>query len=189
MTKAIFMISVAIAAATVPAAAQDWTAEIYGGAVLERSEVYNSVTFDLNSGTALGIGVYSNRIVSWAELGLDVMRTDAGYIGFLSSVESVSLMVNARFPFEVGPGATAYVGAGLGAIKVTYDGSTEFPAFTGSDTVAGGQLSLGGRFDVGPSTRVFGELKHQVAFGDAEIQGIQQSYKSTNVVIGLSLSF
>lgn len=175
--------------AAVPAAAQNWTAEVYGGAVLERSEDYGALAFDLDSGTALGFGIYERNLVPNVELGIDVMSTDARYTGFNSGVESLSLMLNARLPFQISTGTDAYIGAGLGAIRVTYDGSTDFPAFTGSETKAGMQVSLGVRYTFAATTGVFAELKHQFAFEDATIVGFDQSYSSTSAIVGLRFSF
>ncbi len=172
-----------------PAVAQNWTAEIYGGTVFERTETYNGGDFDLGSGTTLGFGIYERNLVPGVELGLDVMSTDAGYTGFLSGVESLSLMLNARLPFNIAPGMTGFVGAGLGAIRVTYDGSTQFPASTGDDTVAGAQFGIGVRYNFAAATGVFAELKHQLALDDAIIVGNEQSFSATSAVVGLRFSF
>ncbi len=189
MFKATVALSFLVAAAlAAPAAAQNWTAEIYGGGVFSRNEDYGGVSFALDSGTAVGVGIYERNLVPGVELGLDLMATQAGYTGFLSGVESLSLMLNARVPFTITPTTTGYVGAGLGAIRVTYDGSTQFPAFTGDDTVAGGQIGLGVRYNFAAFTG-FAELKHQVAFDDALIQGVTQSYASTSAVVGLRFAF
>lgn len=177
-----------LALGPVAVSAQDWTGEVYGGAVFERTEDYGGIPFDLGQGTALGFGVYERNLVPDIELGLDVMYTEAGYTGFLTGVESLSLMLNARLPFEITPTMTGYVGAGIGAIRVTYDGSTQFPAFTGDDTVAGAQLGLGVRYDLA-ATSIFAELKHQFAFDDATIAGVDQSYATTSAIIGLRFAF
>lgn len=182
-------VALVLGASVSSATAQDWAAEVYGGHVFDRSEVYNTVDFDLGSGSALGFGIYGQNLIPGVELGVDVMRTDAGYTGFLSGVESLSVMMNARLPFQIAPGTTAYVSAGLGAIRVTYDGSTQFPAFTGDDNVAGAQVGIGVRYSLASTFGVFAEVKHQVALDDATIVGLDQSYSSTSAVIGLRVGF
>ena len=189
MFKATVALSFFFAAAlSVPAAAQNWTAEIYGGGVFDRNEEYGGVSMPLDSGTAFGVGIYERNLVPGIELGLDLMGTQADYTGTDTGVESLSLMLNARWPFAISPGTTGYVGAGLGAIRVTYDGGTTAPAATGDDTVAGGQLGIGVRYNLAAFT-AFAELKHQFAFDDATIVGVTQSYASTSAVVGIRFAF
>lgn len=172
---------------SLPASAQNY-GEIYGGGVFDRSENYGGTSFDLDSGTAFGFGVYSTAIVPGTEVGLDFMRTDSDYTGFATSLESVSAMLVARWSTQLAPGTTGYVGAGLGAINVEYDGGASFPAFSGDDTVGGGQISLGIRYAVGAG-QIFTELKHQEAFDDASIQGVDVGYSSTSLIAGFRFSF
>lgn len=178
--------------------AQSWTAEVYGGVVLERSEDYSQspgspTAFDLDSGTALGLGLYTDAWVPGFELGLDLMSTRAGYTGFATGVNTLSLMAVARVPFQLGSTVEGYVGAGLGAIRVEYDGADQFPTFTGNETVAGGQVSLGVRYGLSAQTGFFAEIKHQAAFDDADFVApaarVTQSYGATSVVVGLSFDF
>lgn len=189
MFKATVLLSFLSAAAlAAPAAAQNWTGEIYGGGVFSRDEDYGGVSQPLDSGTAFGLGIYERNLVPGIELGLDLMGTQADYTGTDTAVESLSLMLNARWPFPLSPSTTGYVGAGLGAIRVTYDGGTSNPAGTGDDTVAGAQLGLGVRYNFAAFTG-FAELKHQFAFDDATIQGVTQSYASTSAVVGVRFAF
>jgi opacity protein-like surface antigen len=170
------------------AAAQGLSAELYGGVTPERSEHYDGTSLDLNSGTALGFGVYTDRFLGRTELGFDVMHSDAGYSGLTSGVESLSVMAVARVGFTLGSTIDGYFGAGLGAINVKYDdGNT--PALTGDETVPGGQVTLGVRYDVTPRAGVFAELKYQRAFDDANAAGFTQSYGSTSAIVGLRLGF
>ena len=97
-------------------------------------------------------------------------------------------MLVARWSGALAPGTTGYVGAGLGAIRVTYDVGASFPAFSGDDTVAGGQISLGLRYAVGAG-QIFTELKHQEAFDDASIRGVDVGYSSTSVIAGFRFAF
>lgn len=179
---------VGAATLAVPAAAQNWTAEIYGGGVFDRNEDYGGVSMPLDAGTAFGLGIYERNMVPGVELGLDLMGTRADYSGTDTGVDSLSLMLNARWPFPIAAGTTGYVGAGLGAIRVSYDGGTTNPAGNGDDTVAGGQIGIGVRYSLAAFT-AFAELKHQFAFDDATIQGVTQSYASTSAIVGVRFAF
>lgn len=180
--------SAAFLALTLPASAQNY-GEIYGGGVFERSENYGTGDFDLDTGTAVGFGVYASGILGpGIEIGLDVMHTESDYIGFNTSLESNSALLVARWSTPLSAGTSFYTGAGLGAIRVRYDGSTSFPAFTGDDTVSGGQLSIGLRYAVGPG-QIFTELKHQETFDDASIQGVDVGYSSSSLLAGYRFSF
>jgi hypothetical protein len=172
----------AAAALTAPTAAQAWTAEVYGGAVFDRNEDYGGVSMSLDSGTAFGAGIYQG--FPGFELGVDIMHTQADYSGTDMGVKSLSAMLNGRVPiWSSGTGTTVYAGAGIGAIRVKFDGGTTLPAGTGSDTVAGAQLGLGVRYNLAAFT-AFSELKYQFAFDDATIQGVNQSYATTSLVVG-----
>jgi opacity protein-like surface antigen len=186
--KTVILSFLTAAALAAPAAAQNWTAEIYGGGVFSRNEDYGGVSTPLDAGTAFGVGIYERNLVPGVELGLDLMGTQADYTGTDTGVESLSLMLNARWPFPISAGTTGYVGAGLGAIRVTYDGGTTNPAGNGDDTVAGGQIGLGVRYNLAAFT-AFAELKHQFAFDDALIQGVTQSYASTSALVGVRFAF
>jgi opacity protein-like surface antigen len=149
-----------------PTVAQDWRGEIYGGAALAGDAFYRDTVYDLDQGTAFGVGAYRDFGV-W-ELGADLMRTDRTYTGFANDLESLSLMLNGRYTFPIGPYTVGYVGAGLGAIRVTYDGTGVDAPFSGSDVVPGAQLSLGARY-VLSSGIFFSEIKYQKALEDASI--------------------
>jgi opacity protein-like surface antigen len=173
------------------ASAQDWRAEIYGGITAEGSEDWYSFgSFDVDQGSALGIGVYKD-MGTW-EVGVDVMATNRTYTGFQNDVESLSLMANGRYGFALGGTVDGYVGLGLGAIRVTYNGVGGDAAYNGSDVVPGAQLSLGARFGLG-SGAVLTELRHQTALDDAEPDSGQpsplQTYSTTSVLVGYSFSF
>ncbi|EEW26312.1 outer membrane beta-barrel protein [Rhodobacter ferrooxidans] len=177
-----------LAASTGIAAAQNWSAEIYGGVSLQDKLKYGIMSFDTDQGTTLGFGVYNTGWVQGLALGLDVMYTNVGYIGYPTSVDSTSLMLNARYAFPLGGATEAYVGAGLGAINVHYDGASAYPAFTGSDVVAGGQLELGMRYKMAAGN-LFAAVKYQAAFEDARIKRETQEFHNTSVIVGYAFNF
>lgn len=185
MRKTSFVLSLLSAAALAsPVVAQNWAAEIYGGGVFDRNEDFGGVSGGLDAGTAYGAGIYNDGLMKGAELGFDLMHSEAEYDATGADLESLSLMLNARMPWEIAPNTTAYVGAGLGAINVDYDDGL----VSGDDTVAGGQIGLGLRYNFSAFT-AFGELKHQMAFEDANIGGTDQSFEATSAVVGLRFAF
>ncbi|ASM72495.1 MULTISPECIES: outer membrane beta-barrel protein [Roseobacteraceae] len=174
----------AVCLAGTGANAQNISYEIYGGVALEDSSGlnYGGTNFAMDHGSTFGVGAYLDPIRGF-EFGLDIMVTDRRYDGFVSGVETASLMVNARYPFAISSTIEGYVGLGLGVVDVKYDGNTAFPAFSGSDAVAGGQISLGASYAL-PRGQIFTELKYQEAFKDATIVGADVGYNSTSFLVG-----
>lgn len=181
MSRTTFLAVLSAGALAAPALAQDWSAEVYGGGVFDRSEDLGGTSFRLGSGSAYGMGIYNRSFLTGTELGLDIMRSEADYDGSGAALDATSFMLNARMPFAIGDGTTAYVGAGLGAINVDLSGA-------GDETVPGGQIGLGIRYDF-PAFSAFGEIKHQMTFEDADVGGLDQSYEATSAVVGLRFAF
>lgn len=175
------------------AMAQDWRAEIYGGVALAGDSFIFVSTFDVDRGQAYGFGVY--RDVGAFDLGVDVMYSSRTYTGFENDIESLSLMLAGRYGFVSQGNFNAYLGLGLGAIQVRYAGTGSDLPFSGNGMVAGAQLSLGARYDLGTGA-IFSEIKYQDAFNNASIDPIDvaepdypMGYDSTSVVVGYSFSF
>lgn len=169
--------------------AGELTYEFYGGAGISPSSNYDGINFDLDSGFTYGSAVYKKEIAKSVDLGLDMMVTNQGYADYATSVESTSLMLNARYNFPIGTKMGGFVGLGLGVVNVTYNGQNQFPAFTGSKAVAGGQIEFGLGQKISDNKTIFAMLKHQVAFEAPEIVAATQELKSTNLLIGLQVSF
>jgi hypothetical protein len=189
MTFKPLLVSAALLAG--PLHAQDWNAEIYGGLVAKSTEEWYSFgDFDMDQGRALGFGVY--REMGAFEVGVDVMATNRTYTGFNNDVNSLSVMANGRYAFPLGGTTEGYVGLGLGAIRVAYDGTGPDAAYSGSDIVPGAQVSLGARFPVGTGA-IFTELKHQAALSDPKpdsgMPSPLQTYSTTSVLVGYSFKF
>lgn len=172
------------------AAAFDWSAEVYGGLALERSETFDSiVTIDvnLNQGTVLGFGVYAEGVVPGLNLGADVMWTRAAFSGSggLASIETLSLMAVLRKGFRIGQTVEGYVSGGAGVLRATY---IELGGGI-SDTVFGAQVALGLQQSLGANTKIFGEIKYQAALKDPTYGTYSQSNVSTNILMGLQFGF
>ena len=171
-----------------PATAQDFSAEVFGGIRFDDTLQYNALSFATDSGTIFGVrGLY--HATPNLAFGLELNATEAEYTGFDSSVNARSVLVLARYSVPVSNTVDVYGTLGLGSMRVEYDGGTGFPAFTGTDTVAGGQVSLGVAVDVAPNIGLFGELIHQTAFDDAIIAGQRVEYESTNLAVGVRFRF
>ena len=182
MKRSILALAALICAGT--ASAQDLSYEVYAGIAAEDTDGlrYGTLIFPMDQGLAFGGGIYMDDLAGF-EVGLDLMATNRRYADFDSGVESLSLMVNGRYPFELGPQVSAYAGAGLGIINVHYDGDEAFADFTGSKATAGGQIMLGLRYGLGAG-QAFAEVKYQAAFDNVEIENSDVEYNSTSVFVG-----
>jgi Outer membrane protein beta-barrel domain len=161
--------------------------ELYGAASFPNTLTWTGDAYDTEAGFGIGAGIY--RRIGWYEYGADLMSSRRDYSCCDSDVTATSLMLVGRRHFLISDNLDGYVGLGLGAIRVNYDGSA-IGEGQGSDTVKGGQISLGAMIPVGQSW-VFGEVKYQSTFDDASILGgaVEQSYDSTFAVIGYKLVF
>lgn len=163
--------------------------EVYGGASFGGQDLNygpasgnNPQTMD--AGLVGGIGQYWAGPPNWS-FGADIMYTQQDYSTWgPATLSTVSAMAVARFTFPPSGGVTPYVGAGLGAINVTYDepGAT---FLNGNDMVSGGQVEFGARVQL-PSFELFGALKYQEAFNPAIIEGEYVEYNSLSLITGIS---
>lgn len=176
------------ALAAAPAAQADIVdfAQVSAGVSMAPDLEYNAVPFamenGINVGGEVGWGVYPNVTV-----GLDLFFTSQDYTGYLSSLESFSVMVNGTYICDYFTSVRPYVGVGAGLINVSYDGDTQFPAFSGSDMVFGYQGSVGLLIPISTNLDVNVGYRYQGG-GDATIQGIDVEYQSHNASIGLRIS-
>ena len=167
------------------ASAQNFTYEIYGGAALKGTsglQYARCCDLPMDEGRALGVGAYTD--LAGFEVGADFMTTDRRYEGWETGVESTSLMLNGRYPFQITNGVIGYAGLGLGVIKVEYDGNGN--AKSGYYNDAGKQISLGARLPLG-ANEVFTEVKYQTVFKDKKINAMEQKtqeYNSFSLVFG-----
>lgn len=180
----------AMAMTATAAAAQDWTVDLYGGGVLERSEEFNpGISEDLDSGTAFGATLYYSGLLDGVLIGVDVMRTSAELTEFANDfAETTSLMVVARYDIPVADNVAVYGSAGVGMIRsgLDEDGDKNF------DNVAGGQVAAGLRYGVNGAFTAFGEIKYQTSFDEASLPDTSVdtlSYGATNILIGSSFGF
>lgn len=163
--------------------------EVYGGASLGGQDLNygpasgnNPQTMD--AGLVAGAGHYWAGPPNWS-FGADIMYTQQDYSTWgPATLSTVSAMAAARYAFSPVSGVTPYVGAGLGAINVTYEepGAT---FLNGSDTVTGGQIEFGARAQLS-GFALFGALKYQDAFDPAVIEGEYVEYNSLSLITGIT---
>jgi len=173
------------------ASAQNFTYEIYGGRALKDTSGlgYGKVPgknglnrYPMAEGRALGVGAYTD--LAGFEVGADFMTTDRRYACCATGVESTSLMLKGRYPFQITNGVTGYAGLGLGVIEVGYDGNGNGNSGYYNDW--GRQISLGVRLAEG-ANELFAEIKYQTVFKDKRIKDYIQEYESFSFVIGFRL--
>lgn len=166
------------------ASAQNFTYEIYGGYALKDTALQHGLMdYPMDEGHALGVGAYTD--LAGLEVGADFMITDRRFSTWETGVESTSLMLNGRYPFQIANGVIGYAGLGLGVIKVEYDNNDS--GKYGYYNTPGGQISLGVRLPLG-ANEVFTEIKYQTVFKDKKINAIDeemtQEYNSFSLVFG-----
>ena len=172
----------------IPAVAQDFSAEIFGGVRFEDNLDYGNIAYDTDNGTIFGLrGLY--HATPNLSYGLELNATTANYTGFPSEVNAQSAMAIARYSTPVSQDVDIYGTLGLGAVRVEYDGATIAPSFSGKETVAGGQLTLGAAMEISPKVGLFGELTYQATFDTATIENIDTEYESKNIAVGLRFRF
>ena len=184
------LLFVVFVSTTQHAHADNFSAEIYGGNVLEDSGFFfNRRDFPVDRGSAAGIAAHYQLSDSW-EVGVDLMKTSRNYTGFSSLLESKSLMLTTRYNIFFMDTLKGYVSAGLGAVEVKYDGP-----FVTSNVEFGGQLSIGIAYGVGPFD-LFAEMKYQDLFNDYSTHRLDVSlppfpveYNSKNILFGLRYNF
>jgi len=188
-----FLLSVSLAftMSLFASVAQAQYAEIYGGTSLGGQDLnYGPVPpaapnlQQMDSGPVLGAGYYVGIPTTPFQIGGDIMMTNQDYStwGPGSNLGTVSLMANGRYHQQLGSGLTGYLGAGLGAIHVSYD--DPLAILDGSDTIGGYQLEAGIVYALS-AQEIFMSVKYQAGFNEAYIQSESVEYNSTSFLVGL----
>lgn len=142
-----------------------------------------TLTFEMDNGVNVGaeIGWMIDPNIS---VGLDFMFTSQDYVGYTTSLESFSGMINGTYVCDMWTSVRPYIGVGAGLINVNYDGDIQFPAFSGSDVVFGYQGSVGLLIPIDSALDLTLQYRYQ-AGTDAEIQGEDVEYQSHNLSLGI----
>ena len=138
----------------------------------------------MDAGVVFGGGWYAAIPTSPFAIGGDLMfnNQDDATRAPGSNLATASVMLNARFQTQITPTVTTYVGAGLGAIQVTYDDPAPF--LDGSDTIAGYLIETGVSYNLG-NISSFTALRYQAGFEEALIQTESVEYNSFSLIVGI----
>ncbi|MEH6835221.1 MULTISPECIES: outer membrane beta-barrel protein [Falsihalocynthiibacter] len=166
------------------AAAQDWSAEVYGGGTFEGDLAVGGTDEKVDSGTTYGGGLYYSGLggMDALELGFDLSRTNADYKTSGEDLQSTAAMAIARYSFVNSGPLKAYGALGLGWVETASAGD--------EDSGLGGRAALGISYDVSETIGVFGEVRHTRAFDSSTLNGVSGIENRNNaVVVGLSTQF
>lgn len=168
-------------APVVDEASTDLYFKIYGGVVagssLDWLEYSDDYDFDPGwmVGGAVGVVVMPNLAL---ELDINGTSTDDTYDYTLSSL---GLFINAVLDVPVADTFTAYLGGGVGGVRLTYDNE--------SGMGAAGQIFAGLSVGVTDNVSLFGEVRYQAGFGPIDIDYYGEiEYSRAAALIGLKFS-
>jgi len=190
--KKIFLTVCAILVAAGSANAQSWNLDGFVGKSSSDELMWDGVDFATNAGRTFGVSISKSGVFTPnLELGFELSRATAEYTGFEpNSISGTSAMVTAKYNFIDQNDFQLYGGVGLGAVKVTYFSSTN--SYSNSETVAGGQITLGARYAISPAMKIFVEARYLQA-SDARVAlsaaTADAEFSSKSIVLGLRRSF
>jgi opacity protein-like surface antigen len=159
--------------------------QAYGGLRVPDNLQYNGTAQDLGIGTTLGASVGVDTSIPGVSADLDYMHSSANYSALGTSLDSQSFMVDGIYNLDLNMmGIKPYVGAGLGAVNVTYKSSD-------SGTALGYQLKAGVSGPITDQLSWFGEYRYQQALGNINIgsPAYPVEYASHSILGGIKLSF
>lgn len=156
-------------------------AALYGGVSIAPPLQYGCCEYDMDSGLNVG-GVLGWTLDKNLAVGVDLMYTEQGYSGYSSKLESMSVMADLFYSFDIDSKWRPFVGAGIGGVQVTYDNSGS--PFAGSDFVFGWEATAGVTIPIADKTDISLAYKYQGS-SDAEIEGRSVEYKSNTISAGL----
>jgi opacity protein-like surface antigen len=161
----------------------DWVA-VGAGGTQSPDLGYGGTEFEMD------YGYHGTAMVGWNQseeisIAADVMFAESEYNGFSSSLQSLSVMLDAIYTCDTGSFWHPYIGVGAGAINLRYEGGNMFPAFTGSEWAFGYQGMTGVSFDIDDKHAIFVGYRYQQS-EDVTIKGVSDiEYASHNITIGV----
>lgn len=172
-----------------PTSAQDLSIDVYGGFSPDSTLAWDGDNYGMDTGTALGFGIYTSGLIEGFAIGVDFMASGADYTGYSDSISAVSLMAAGRYAIPLNDNLSATLAGGLGAMRVTYDlGQQNNGYSSGTSTVFGGQAEIGLRYQLENGPAFFGAVKYQSNFDDVEFDdGLVVEYNTTSLILGVSL--
>lgn len=188
---ALCAVATATALLSLPTTAEaQWAAEAFGGVTWPGEVRYDARDIDMLTGLALGGRVMYVPPARRLSYGLEISYTDSEYVGWGTNLRSLGAFGLARYTVPTKGRFSGYATAGLGYMQIEYDGQTNSPTLSGTDTQLGGQIALGLAYDWSEKVTVFSEWAYRETFEDSEIQGITDvEFNSTTVVFGARMNF
>lgn len=159
--------------------------QAYGGLRVPDNLQYNGTAQDLGIGTTLGASVGVDTTIPGVSAELDYMHSSANYSALGTSLDSQSFMVNGIYSLDLNMmGLKPYLGAGLGAVNVTYKSSD-------SATGLGFQVKAGVSGPITDQLSWFGEYRYQQAFGNLNVgsPAYPVEYANHSILGGIKISF
>ncbi|MEO8882261.1 MAG: outer membrane beta-barrel protein [Devosia sp.] len=159
--------------------------QAYGGLRVPDNLQYNGTAQDLGIGTSLGASVGVDTSIPGVSAELDYMHSSANYSALGTSLDSQSFMVDGIYNLDLNMGGLKpYLGAGLGAVNVTYKSSD-------SGTGLGFQVKAGVSGPITGQLSWFGEYRYQQAIGNLNIgsPAYPVEYASHSILGGIKISF
>ena len=122
----------------------------------------------------------------YREADLDTLSGPGGSVSVSGwNLNVMSFMLNGYYDFKTQSTVTPFVGVGIGMLK----GELEVEGFSEDDTVPGYQLMAGISVAANPNVSFDFSYCYQGAASDFEKEGIELSYKSSNLFAGLRFNF
>ncbi|SOH93359.1 Opacity protein [Monaibacterium marinum] len=172
--------------------AQDYNLDVFFGLSAENKLGWGGFQYDTDSGRVLGLGVSRNDVfVPGLEIGLEYNTNEQEFVCCgTNSMGADTILITARYNLFQYGGFEGYAGLGLGAANVAYKFAR---TYENSETVAAGQIMLGGRYDVTPASQIFAEYRY-LSVEDAGVAGglgggFDAEFNSSNIVLGYRYSF
>ncbi len=162
----------------------------FGGGVTQAPDLdFGGTSREMDYGYNMGafVGWRQSEEVSFMA---DFSFTESEYEGFASSLQSLSVMLNAVYVCDTGDFWRPYIGAGAGAVEVNFDRSATGPFLPGTVGVGGSEWAFGYQGTAGIAFNV--DETHAITIGyryqaaeDVTISGRNIEYASHNISIGV----
>jgi opacity protein-like surface antigen len=161
----------------------------FGGGVTQSPDLdYNGVSREMDYGYHVGAFVGWNQSEEFAFMA-DVGFTESEYEGFATSLQSLSVMLDALYVCDTGDFWRPYIAGGVGAVQIDIDRGTAGPflplSVSGSEWAFGYQGMAGIAFDVDESHSITLSYRYQ-ASEDVTIGGRNVEYASHNITLGVA---
>jgi opacity protein-like surface antigen len=157
----------------------------FGGGGTQSPDLgYGGLEFEMDYGYNLGgfIGWNQSEEISIAA---DVFFAESEYEGFSSNLSALSFNLDVVYVCDTGDFWRPFLGAGIGAYELRYDGGNMFPAFSGSDWAFGYQGIAGIAFNVDDTHAITIGYRYQQS-NDVTIEGVPDiEYASHSISIGV----